>query len=101
MSTTEKTSNGNPVIRARFTVTDEDYRPMTWPIDHPYWCSGSSEEGAILIAYVESEAQLLQLWPDAIKIDMEGDFVDSYEFTDRFRKPEWFAAQQAAKLGSK
>lgn len=92
---TEKTSNGNPVLRARFTVPDEDYRPVVWPIDHPYWCSGFNDEGNTLIAYVENEEQLLKWWPDAINIDLhiDGGLTDSYTYSSRFQRPEWFAAQ--------
>lgn len=25
------------MIRARFRVNEDDYRPVTWPIKHPYW----------------------------------------------------------------
>lgn len=92
---TEKTYNGKPVYRARFTVPEDDYRPVTWPIDHPYWCSGYSAEGSILIAYVESKEQLLKLWPDALNIDMGGDPEGSYSFSDRFAKPEWYQERQA------
>lgn len=80
------------MIRVRFKVHVDDYRPINWPIKHPYWCSaeGDDEIGEffILIAYADDEAEVLQNWPEAVEIDSEE--CDSYTFTDRFPKPEWF-----------
>lgn len=28
------------MIRARFRVAVDDYRPIKWPLPHPYWCTG-------------------------------------------------------------
>jgi len=46
------------MLRCRFYVNQEevenDYRPVSWPIKYPYWCSGESETDFILIAYVDS-----------------------------------------------
>lgn len=77
------------LYRARFYVNPDDYRPVVWPIDHPYWCSGSTEENSIIVAYIESEKEILRLWPEAINIDMDVE-VDGYYFTDRFNRPEWW-----------
>ena len=81
------------MLRARFTTNDEDYRPVVWPIKHPYWCTGYSMRAddtgrAVLVAYVDDEAELLRNWPDAEDIDAEPAF--GYQFTSRFRKPDWF-----------
>jgi hypothetical protein len=35
------------MIRARFFVEkkkcDGDYRPLIWPIQYPYWCTGEND----------------------------------------------------------
>lgn len=76
------------MIRARFEVNEDDYRPVNWPIKHPYWCTGYGEDHAIIVAYADDEAEILRNWPDAKNIDAQ--IRDSYTFTDRFQKPEWF-----------
>lgn len=81
------------MIRARFLVPDEDYRPVVWPISHPYWCTGFSDAGNIIVAYADDEAQLLQWWPDAQNIDAEE--CSGYTFTSRFQKPDWFQEAQS------
>ena len=76
------------MIRARFKANLDDFRPVVWPIKHPYWCSGIGDDHAILIAYADNEAEILTNWPEATDIDAEE--TDSYLFTDRFPKPSWF-----------
>lgn len=76
------------MIRARFQVADDDYRPMKWPIKHPYWCTGQSDTHFILVTYADNEAEILENWPDAEEIDSE--VVENYVFTDRFQQPAWF-----------
>lgn len=78
------------MIRARFHVNDDDYRPVNWPIKHPYWCSGYGENYAVIVAYADDEAEILTNWPDAVEIESE--VRDTYTFTDRFQKPDWFDA---------
>lgn len=79
------------MYRARFYVPVEDYRPVVWPINHPYWCTGGTLDGhSVIVAYVDDMYQLLTYWPDAYDIDM-GEEVVEYVFTDRFRKPDWFS----------
>lgn len=80
------------MIRARFYVNADDYRPVEWPIKHPYWCTGYSgdDEHAVIVAYADNEAEILRLWPDATDINTEE--RASYIFTDRFRKPDWMEA---------
>ena len=82
------------MIRARFLVNGDDYRPVVWPIKHPYWCTGYSGRSAVIVAYADDEAEIQRLWPDARRID--ADEADAYAFTDRFAKPDWLAAQEAA-----
>ncbi len=81
------------MIRARFHTPCADYRPVNWPIKHPYWCTGyDPDDHPIIAAYADDEAEILRNWPEAE--DIESDEVDEYKFTDRFRKPDWFARQE-------
>ena len=77
------------MIRVRFMTASEDYRPVKWPIKHPYWCTGyDSQERAVIVAYADNLDQIRCLWPEAEDLDPTD--VDGYVFTDRFKKPEWF-----------
>lgn len=77
------------MIRCRFYVALDDFRPISWPIKHPYWCTGYTADGSsVLVAYADDEAEILRLWPEATHLDSET--VDGYIFTSRFRKPDWF-----------
>lgn len=78
------------MIRARFYCNGEDPRPVSWPIQHPYWVTGytgDEPEKAVIVAYADSQAQILALWPDAEEITYEP--AEGYTFTDRFPRPEW------------
>ncbi len=75
------------MIRARFKTTHEDYRPVNWPIKHPYWCTGESGGHHVVVAYAENEAEILVNWPEAY--DIESEHAESYTFTSRFQKPDW------------
>lgn len=75
------------MIRARFK-TSADYRPVHWPPPGPYWCTGYTDDNAIVVAYAADEDEVLRFWPDATQIDAEP--ADSYVFTSRFPKPAWF-----------
>lgn len=80
------------MIRARFKANRDDYRPVIWPIKHPYWCTGYGEdsvgEHSILVAYADDLQEIHRLWPESYDIDSRD--VDDYQFTDRFPKPDWF-----------
>jgi hypothetical protein len=77
------------MIRARFLANSDDYRPVKWPPPGPYWCSGyDPDDIPIVIAYAKDQAEILQFWPEATKIDV--DECETYTFTNRFPKPEWF-----------
>ena len=76
------------MIRARFHAYEKDYRPVKWPIKHPYWCSGYGDGYSIIIAFAENEAEILENWPEATEIDSEE--VDEIKFTGRFPKPAWY-----------
>lgn len=77
------------LMRVRFEVPCEDYRPVRWPIKYPYWCSGTTDSSSVLVAYTESLLQLLEYWPDAINVDvMDPDATIS--FSGRFPRPDWY-----------
>jgi hypothetical protein len=76
------------MIRARFKVNPEDFRPVVWPIKHPYWCTGYTDTNAILVAYADDMEEISRNWPDAEDIEFET--VSEYTFTNRFPSPKWF-----------
>lgn len=80
------------MIRARFKANEDDYRPVKWPVKHPYWCTGYGDGYSIVVAYADNEEEIYENWPEAEDID--SDIVDKYTFTSRFPKPEWFEEQE-------
>lgn len=80
------------MIRARFQANPDDYRPVNWPIKHPYWCSGYSgdESHSIIVAYADNVEEIKTNWPEAHEIEFEE--VKGYVFTDRFPRPGWLEA---------
>lgn len=82
---------GDKMIRARFRTSPTDYRPVNWPVKHPYWCTGKSEHHSIIVAYATDEAEILTNWPDATQIESET--CDAYTFTSRFPCPKWFVEE--------
>lgn len=76
------------MIRARFKANFEDYRPVNWPVKHPYWCTGYGDGYATVVAYADNEEEILKNWPEAEDIDSEE--AEDYLFNDRFPKPDWF-----------
>ena len=79
--------------RYRFkTRAVQDYRPIVFNPNYPWWCSGSGEdenenEVAIIIAYLPVNADLTTYWDDAF--DIESENRDTITFTSRFPKPKW------------
>lgn len=76
------------MIRARFRANEDDYRPINWPVKHPYWCTGYGNDYSVVVAYADDIDEILRNWPEATDIDFEE--REEYIFTDRFQKPEWF-----------
>lgn len=80
------------MIRTRFYVNKKkcggDYRPLKWPIKHPYWCTGESNNDFVLVAYANSIEEIKELWPESSSIDVQE--VEKVVFTDRFKKPDWY-----------
>jgi hypothetical protein len=76
------------MLRVRFHANADDYRPVSWPVKHPYWCSGYGDDYAVVISYADSLEYILENWPEATNLDSEE--RDEYTFTDRFPRPKWF-----------
>lgn len=81
------------MIRARFKANEDDYRPVQWPVKHPFWCTGFGDGFSVVVAYADDEDEILRNWPEADEIDSEE--VKSYSFSNRFPKPQWFANGRA------
>lgn len=79
-------SKGN-WIWARFQASEDDYRPVKWPPPGPYWCTGYGEGYSVVVAYVRSEDQITEFWPEAENIDTSE--CDEVTYTSRFPKPGW------------
>jgi len=76
------------LLRVRFKTKEQDYRPVNWPIEYPYWNTGDGEDFSVIVAYASSMEYIVENWPEAYDIDVEP--VDGIVFTDRFRKPDWY-----------
>lgn len=76
------------MLRVRFHANPDDYRPVKWPVKYPFWCTGYGENHSVVVAYVDSVDELMELWPEASNLDIEG--RESITFTDRFPKPSWY-----------
>lgn len=81
------------MIRCRFKQPTWDYRPLEWPIKHPYWCTGTGEDYHIIVAYADDEDEIRRLWPEAEELESEE--VSGYVFTSRFKRPSWFQEKQS------
>ena len=81
------------MIRARFKTDAEDWRPVNWPLKHPYWCAGYNDTYAVMVAYADDLDELLGNWPEATDVVTEP--VEKYEFNRRFPKPDWFVEQDS------
>lgn len=78
-------------------IASRDGRPAIWPIKHPYWVTGTNDNGCTVCAYVESEEQLLAQWPEAENIDWQDEEpVQFYTFSERFYMADWFKEQYYA-----
>lgn len=78
------------MIKVRFHVYNDDYRPTDFPPPHPWWCTGAGDDYYTLVAYADSVDQLLEQWPDADSMDVFEGGVSEYSFSSRFPKPDWF-----------
>lgn len=80
------------MFKVRFLANANDYRPVSWPIKYPYWCSGYTGNEAILIAYVDEIDDIFKLWPEAKNLE----YTEETEivFSSRFVKPEWYNQEE-------
>ena len=78
--------------RYRFQSKEEDYRPVLFNPSYPWWCSGYGNDFAIIIAFLPSDKDLHEYWPEAENIEF--DKYDEIFFTGRFPKPEYYKDSQ-------
>lgn len=76
------------MIRARFHANEDDYRPVKWPVKHPYWCTGYGDGYSVVVAYADNLKEIKKNWPEAKNIETTEE--KEYSFSDRFPKPDWF-----------
>jgi len=81
-------------LRVRFFLPGEDdYRPIKFPPPGPYWCTGYSMrdggDAPVIVAYVKTENQIIEFWPEAADIDIHERDTEIV-FTTRFAKPAWW-----------
>lgn len=75
--------------RYRFkTYSIKDYRPLIFNPKYPWWCSGESEDAAVIVSYLPENEDLLKYWDDAFDIKFTEE--DSIKFSSRFPKPKYF-----------
>ena len=74
--------------RYRFkTRSLDDYRPLIFNPNYPWWCSGEGDDYAIIIAYLPQTEDLLKYWDDAFDVDFTEE--ETIKFTSRFAKPDY------------
>ena len=78
------------LLRVRFKANEEDPRPISWPVKHPYWITGYGEGYSVIVSYADSEQYILDNWPEATELEI--DEANDYVFTSRFPKPDWFVS---------
>ena len=88
----KETPDKPKILRARFNIKfkrcNGDYRPLTWPLEYPYWCTGEGYDYFTIVAYVKDVETLYSQWPEAEQVDIEE--VDKVEYSSRFQKPDWY-----------
>lgn len=80
-----------PWVRYRFlTHSVDDFRPLIFNPQYPWWCSGEAGDGsyAIIVAFLPTGEDLKKYWDDAY--DVEVDRRANITFSDRFPRPEYF-----------
>lgn len=78
------------MLRVRFKADYDDYRPVKWPVKHPYWCTGYACDGShsIVVSYADNIDYIYKNWPETKDLDIEE--CKEYFFNSRFPKPDWF-----------
>lgn len=76
------------MLKYRFqTRSIDDYRPLIFNPKYPWWCSGTSEDSATIIAYLPESESLATYWDDAFDVDVR---TEEITFSDRFPKPDYY-----------
>lgn len=70
------------------TLSIEDYRPLVFNESYPWWCSGTNDSSATIIAWLPKDEPLDRYWDDAFEI--ESTEHAQIEFTSRFPMPEYY-----------
>lgn len=70
------------------TKSIDDPRPVLFNAHYPWWCTGTGEDLAAIVAYLPEGDDLCEYWPDAF--DLDSIIVDELTFDERFPKPDWF-----------
>lgn len=78
------------MLRIRFEVNCDDYSPINWPVEHPYWwsCYSLDMSHSIIVSYANDTDYIFKNWPEAKNLEIES--VEYYIFTDQFPRPDWF-----------
>lgn len=75
------------LTRHRFYTKADDYRPVLFNPAWPWWCSGHTDESAIIIAFLPVDEPVEKYWPEAEAVDSE---PRELFFTDRFPRPDYY-----------
>lgn len=78
------------MIRVRFHADLDDPRPIKWPPPGPFWITGSGDEYSTVVAYLNTEAEIEDFWPEATAVDVH-ELDCEPQFSDRFPQPEWWS----------
>ena len=69
-----------------YTRSIDDYRPLIYNPEYPWWCSGEGEDYVVIVAYLPENEDLSKYWDDACEITFTEE--NKIIFTSRFPKPE-------------
>lgn len=76
-------------VRYRFKTKEvNDPRPLIFNPRYPWWLSGQSDVGCVIIMWLPQGEKLKHYYDDAY--DIEESVYDKIEFTSRFSKPDYF-----------
>lgn len=79
-------------IRYRFkTYAVSDYRPLIFNPAFPWWCSGTGDDYAVIVAYLPEDKDLYDYWDDAFEIDYT--IETEINFSSRFPKPDYYEGE--------
>lgn len=92
-------------IRYRFYTKADDYRPVIFNPEYPWWKTGETADddpATVIVAYLPAVGdpvdELVKQWPEAFGIDYEK--RDKIEFSERFPEPEYYKKRKRELLES-